>query len=79
MPAGAEAAEEEEDADEEGDTQAAEPAHAGDALAPKLAAEAAVAGVAALALLPGGHAKDNEARLKDMGCFLVACDRRRSP
>ncbi len=75
VTAGADAAEEE-DADEEGDVQAAEPTHAGDAFAPKLVTEAVLADVAALALLPGGHVKDNEVRLRDMGCFLVACNRR---
>jgi hypothetical protein len=51
--------------DEDGDAQAPAPEHA---LAPKLAADVVVADVAAaIALLLGGQANDNDERLMDMG------------
>ncbi len=70
VAAGADAVDDVEDeaGDEDGDAQAPEPAHALAALAPKLAAEVVLAEVAAaIALLSGGHANDNDERLMDMG------------
>ncbi|HVB68484.1 MAG TPA: hypothetical protein VNE67_11570 [Acetobacteraceae bacterium] len=70
VAAGADAVDDVEDeaGDEDGDAQAPESAHALAALAPKLAAEVVLAEVAAaIALLSGGHANDNDERLMDMG------------